>query len=179
MACGLIVILWLLCEAILLFTHKADSHEADDQHTLAFLVVALLFSLTLATACKLFFCFALPWPFEFIGATLIAAGIVLRFYAIGELGRLFTYNAAVRDNHAIIETGPYRWLRHPGYAGVLLVCFGYGVALCNVLSIVAAVALITYALKLRIGVEEALLSERVPGYRQYMERTWRVIPWVW
>ncbi|CAO3573021.1 unnamed protein product [Mortierella alpina] len=54
---------------------------------------------------------------------LSVGGSVLRRWSYSTLGQFFTYQLAIRPGHRLIKTGPYRYLRHPSYAGALL-CFG-------------------------------------------------------
>ena len=79
-----------------------------------------------------------------------------------------------------MSAGPYRFVRHPSYAGLLLVFAGFGVALGDWLSLAACVALPLPALVWRIHVEEAELN-RVLGeaYGSYQSHTARLIPGVW
>src|SRR3954447_27028842 len=55
-----------------------------------------------------------------IGCALFGLGLSLRWYAILYLGRFFTVNVAIHSGHEIIDTGPYKRIRHPSYAGALL-----------------------------------------------------------
>jgi protein-S-isoprenylcysteine O-methyltransferase Ste14 len=61
------------------------------------------------------------------GLVALIAGIGLRWYSIRSLGRFFTMNVAVQAGHRVVRTGPYRWVRHPSYTGLLLACAGVGV----------------------------------------------------
>ena len=80
----------------------------------------------------------------------------------------------------MVTTGPYTWIRHPSYAGLLLIVAGLGLARGNWLSAAACLALPLPAIAWRIHVEEAELG-RVLGdaYRAYQTRTARLIPGRW
>jgi protein-S-isoprenylcysteine O-methyltransferase len=54
------------------------------------------------------------------GLGFFAAGVSLRWYSVVYLGRLFTYDVAIAADHQVIDSGPYRQIRHPAYAGSLL-----------------------------------------------------------
>jgi protein-S-isoprenylcysteine O-methyltransferase len=58
------------------------------------------------------------------GAALFAAGLALRWYAIVYLGRFFTVNVAISKDHRLIDTGPYRFIRHPSYTGAIMAFVG-------------------------------------------------------
>lgn len=68
----------------------------------------------------------------------------------------------------VIDRGPYRWVRHPSYTGLLLTLAGAGVAFGNWLSILALIILSALGLAIRIRVEErALLAALGEPYRAY------------
>ena len=112
------------------------------------------------------------------GIVLMLAGIVLRWYAVWVLGASFTVDVATRPGQAVVESGPYRWIRHPSYTGSLLTLLGVLVCCCNLASLVALVfALGGYAYRIRIE-EEALANDLGAPYRDYMRRTKRLIPFL-
>lgn len=116
---------------------------------------------------------------EAAGDALIVAGAAIRWLAIASLGRSFTRFVSIRKDHAIVETGPYRYVRHPSYAGVVLSFAGFGFALGNVASLAAIGVALAPALAYRIAVEEAALAERLgPAYEAYGARTARLVPWL-
>jgi len=114
------------------------------------------------------------------GIVLMVLGIVLRAWAVIALGRNFTVYVQVRDEQPVVDSGPYRLLRHPSYTGLLLVCLGIGLALGNWLALVVVVVLPTAVILVRIRVEErALLAGIGEPYRRFMATRKRLIPWVW
>ena len=114
-----------------------------------------------------------------VGIVLMIAGIVLRWYAIRTLGRFFTFDVAVDQNHRVVDTGPYRYIRHPAYTGNLLTFVGLGLALGNWASLAVILILSLPGMAYRIRVEEdALATEIGQPYRDYMRRTRRLIPFL-
>lgn len=114
------------------------------------------------------------------GIVLMVLGIAFRAWSVIVLGRNFTVYVQVRDEQPVVETGPYRLLRHPSYTGLLVVCLGIGLALGNWLALVVVVVVPTIAILLRIRVEErALLAGIGEPYRRFAETRKRLIPWVW
>lgn len=112
------------------------------------------------------------------GLLLMLAGIALRWYAVWVLGDYFTVDVATRPGQPVVESGPYRWIRHPSYTGGLVTLLGVLVCCCNPVSLVALVfALGGYAYRIRIE-EEALATDLGAPYRDYMRRTKRLIPFV-
>ena len=119
------------------------------------------------------------WPFA-LGIALIWGGFALRWWAVLELGRFFQMTVVVQENHRVIETGPYRVVRHPSYSGLLLIFVGVGFTLGNWLSVAACVVLPFLGLLVRIRAEEAVLNRRLgEPYRAYSARTRRLVPRVW
>jgi protein-S-isoprenylcysteine O-methyltransferase Ste14 len=107
-------------------------------------------------------------------------GLALRVWAIAALGRAFRTTVEVDPGQAVVTTGPYRWIRHPSYSGLLLIVAGLGLALGSWLSLVACCVVPLPAIVRRIHVEEAEL-ERVLGdaYRGYERTTARLVPRLW
>ncbi|HEY6458425.1 MAG TPA: isoprenylcysteine carboxylmethyltransferase family protein [Steroidobacteraceae bacterium] len=111
------------------------------------------------------------------GLTLMIAGQLLRWWSIATLGRFFTVNVAVREGHQLVDSGPYRYVRHPAYTGILLFHLGAALCLCNLVSLIALTVPTTVALLNRIRVEEDVLRCGLGDrYGQYMTRTKRLIP---
>lgn len=125
---------------------------------------------------------AIPWfrpQVTLVGIALTLLGGVLRFWAMFTLGRYFTFDVAVRAGQPVVQSGPYRFVRHPAYSGTLLSLFGIGVALANWASIVAILAGAILGLLYRVRVEEKALIESLgQPYVDYMRRTKRLIPFV-
>ena len=115
-----------------------------------------------------------------IGVGVFAAGLGLRWWAIAWLGRLFTFDVSIAADHRVIDTGPYRLIRHPAYTGSLLSFAGIGICGGNVVSLPLLVVPITLAFLRRIAIEEAaLVSALGPDYVDYSSRTKRLIPYVY
>jgi protein-S-isoprenylcysteine O-methyltransferase Ste14 len=119
------------------------------------------------------------WPFV-AGLVLFWCGVALRWWGVLTLGRYFQLTVVVQEGQQVIQTGPYRYLRHPGYAGALLLMLGIGLAFDNLLSVVACIVLPLLGALRRIKVEEDTLSRELgETYRTYAQRTSRLIPGVW
>lgn len=111
---------------------------------------------------------------------IFAVGMILRWVSVIYLGRFFTVNVAIADGHQVIDTGPYRLLRHPSYTGLLLMFLGTGIASGNLLTLLIFVLLPAAALLHRIAIEEAVLSGALGSrYVDYMSKTKRLIPFVY
>jgi protein-S-isoprenylcysteine O-methyltransferase Ste14 len=119
------------------------------------------------------------WPL-IAGLVIIWLGLVIRVWSIVVLGRSFRTTVEVDVAQPVMSRGPYRWVRHPSYTGVLLIAAGYGLALSTWPGLLVCLVLPEVAILRRIGVEEAELA-RVIGdpYRKYRDHTKRLIPGLW
>ena len=113
-----------------------------------------------------------------LGTAAMLAGVALRWSAIRTLGRSFTTAVAVRADQAVVESGPYRWVRHPSYTGGLITVSGCLIACANAVSLIAIVIpLLGYLYRMRVE-EQALMAGLGAPYRDYMQRTKRLIPFI-
>jgi len=117
---------------------------------------------------------------QIAGVVVMWLGLVTRIWAVATLGRSFRTTVEVDAGQAVVSTGPYRWVRHPSYTGLLLIVAGFGLAADNWVSLLACLVLPLPAFVRRIHVEEAELN-RVLGdaYRSYQASTARLIPGIW
>ena len=115
-----------------------------------------------------------------LGVGLALLGLALRAWAMTTLGSAYSRTLRMHEAHQLLTSGPYRWLRHPGYAGSLAVWVGATLAFGTWLGaiIVACVMLVAY--RWRIRSEEAMLSASFgSAYREYAARTSRLIPGIY
>jgi protein-S-isoprenylcysteine O-methyltransferase Ste14 len=110
---------------------------------------------------------------------LLISGLTVRWVAILTLGRLFTVDVAIHSDHAVVQRGLYRLVRHPSYTGLLIAFLGLGVFFANWLSIVGLLLPISLGVLNRVAQEEqALLASLGSAYASYCARTKRFIPGV-
>jgi len=93
------------------------------------------------------------------GLVVMWAGLAVRIWAILVLGRAFRTTVEVDPGQAVVDCGPYRWVRHPSYAGTLVISAGVGLTLGNWLSLAIMLLLPLAAMLRRISVEETALTE--------------------
>lgn len=121
-----------------------------------------------------------PRGFYLFGFLLFLGGLILRWYSIGYLGRYFTVDVSISAEHKLIDSGPYRYIRHPTYTGALLAFLGLGFCFGNWLSILFMTVPIIAAFLWRIRIEERALADALgEDYRAYTQRTKRLIPFVY
>jgi protein-S-isoprenylcysteine O-methyltransferase Ste14 len=120
---------------------------------------------------------AFPLWVNLLGLILIAIGYSLAVWALVE-NRFFSSVVRIQKErgHVVCDSGPYRFIRHPGYAGNLPPLLGIVLALSSVWTLIpAAVALIIAII--RTALEDRTLQEELPGYRDYARRVrYRLIP---
>jgi protein-S-isoprenylcysteine O-methyltransferase Ste14 len=176
---------WLLFEMVAGRTRKASDRAAAGRDRGSFAVVVSLIWLGIGVdyGC----CFVFPRAaieqmrsqIFFAGIALMWAGIAFRYYTMRVLGRFFTFDVAVHAGQTVIEAGPYRYIRHPSYAGAMLTLTGIGLALGNWAGLLTLLAIAGVGYGYRIRVEEAALIAAIgEPYRDYMERTRRLVPFV-
>ena len=115
-----------------------------------------------------------------IGLVILVAGLVLRGWSIETLGAYFTAAVAVSADQPVVSAGPYRVLRHPSYAGLLLIMTGIGLASANWAGLAGMTVLPLAGILWRMHAEErALLTTLGDPYRAYAAQHKRLVPLVW
>lgn len=115
-----------------------------------------------------------------VSLVLMWTGIALRWWCFHTLGPLFTFQVLTTPDQPVIATGPYRVLRHPSYAAILLILAGIGLSYGNWASFAALTLIPLAGLVYRIHVEEAALASALGArYRSFSAGRKRLIPFVW
>lgn len=183
-AYNMIWALWLLSEIILniTFRHRNAEGNSSDRHSLRKIWMTIILAITAGVIISSNISVPVassPWA-GYTGLLLIIAGIVIRMLAVIRLGRFFTVNLAFMDNHRLITSGMYRYIRHPAYAGSLLSFFGFGLSLNNWISLPVIFIPVLIAFINRITVEETMLADRLgEEYKAYQKSTKMIIPFVY
>ena len=151
---------------------------------------ALLNRLPVMLGCVMML-WARPWPaalnshivpanaaLPIAGMLLVLAGLLFSLWARWHLGRNWSGEVTVKQNHTLIRSGPYRVVRHPIYSGVLLALLGTALALGEIRGFLAS-ALILIGFVIKLAVEEARMRETFPDHAEYSRRTARLIPGVY
>lgn len=115
-----------------------------------------------------------------IGVVLVIAGMIIRIQSILTLKNSFTYSVAKVEDHKLIETGMYRYIRHPGYLGQLLIFIGISISLSNWLSVIFMVIPIAIGYNYRVAVEERFMAEQFgQKYLNYKNKTKKIVPMIY
>lgn len=120
------------------------------------------------------------WIVFGVGIAAIVGGALFRLWAVVTLGQFFTLDVRITSDQKVVTSGPYRWVRHPSYTGLLLSLLGIGLCLGSWLSVLALLVLPLVGLVRRIFVEEdALMANLGEPYREFAAGRKRLVPGVW
>ncbi len=113
-----------------------------------------------------------------VGFVGVVISLVLIFLAMKE-NPFLTKIVVVQRDHHVVTTGPYAIVRHPMYTGAVLLFLSVPLALGSLWSLVPG-GFMAALLAVRTVLEERTLSEELPGYVEYKQKTrYRLLPWVW
>ena len=177
---------WLVLEVVLRIRDiiRRKGSTANDGGTRAIIAVGFAFAYGGAIAVALVLQHQSAWLLGswhvVTGEILAWAGLGIRIWAIVVLGRSFRLTVEVDSDQTVVDRGPYRWVRHPSYTGLLIFAIGYGLILGNWLSLALLLVIPSLVLVPRMRVEEAhLVSVLGQPYAEYRKRTKRLIPGIW
>jgi protein-S-isoprenylcysteine O-methyltransferase Ste14 len=120
-----------------------------------------------------------PWM-QIAGLVLILAAAAMRVWVRVHIRGLYSGHVEVQSDHRLVQSGPYRFIRHPGYTGFLLLALGVTVGYSSLVGLAAIPVLLLPGLAYRMKVEERLLTEEFGDeYRAYALKTRQLIPFVW
>jgi len=180
---GLLLGAWLLLEVALRRGAEARSWKAgEDDRSSTRLIVAtyvVAFIAPLALGSSGFGATRTDGLLAWTGIAVGALGLALRVWSMRVLGSSYTRSLRTTADQKIVDRGPYRVVRHPGYLGSILVWTGSRLAL-NWLVAVATMAALGAVYAYRINAEERMLTTRFGSrYDAYKAHTWRLVPYVW
>lgn len=123
---------------------------------------------------------AFPLWLNIIGLLLAAAGYALVVWALVE-NRFFSSAVRIQTDrgHVVCDTGPYRMIRHPGYAGNIIPLAGIVLAFSSFWTIIPA-AIASILILIRTVLEDRTLKDELPGYKEYAQKVrYRLFPGIW
>lgn len=150
---------------------------SHDRKSLLFILVGV--------ALSLFSLFIFPYleigklnpNFTYLGIFVMIFGFILRQWSIQILGKLFTPVISIKENHKLIIKGPYKYIRHPSYSGLLMELLGASLAVFNWISFILTFCFMLPTLIYRIGAEEKELTKKFGrDYIDYKDKTKMLIP---
>jgi len=105
-------------------------------------------------------------------------GVLFRLNAIETLGRFYSHRVRLVGEHQVVDTGPYRYVRHPAYTGMITAHLGFVLFFFNYWAFASWLLVLVPAVVMRIKVEEQALHE-LPGYTDYAATHKRLFPGIW
>ena len=154
----------------------------DDQGTTKMIVAAYGLAVDIPLLARWLPGRPLPPAAARAGLVVEATGLAWRAWSMRALGRSYSRTLRVgegEDRQAVVDAGPYRLIRHPGYLGSLLTWVGFALTSRRVPVVALITGLLGAAYGRRIAAEEQLLRRDLPCYTAYSERTKKLIPLVW
>jgi len=117
---------------------------------------------------------------QLAGLVLILLAVMIRVWARLHIRGLYSGHVEVQAGHQLVQSGPYRFIRHPGYTGLLLMTLGVAVGYSSLIGLIAIPVLLLTGLAYRMKVEEGLLTGQFgEAYRIYARNTKKLIPGIW
>jgi len=114
---------------------------------------------------------------RYVGLLLYIVGYSISNWAIIRLGRNWGGTIAIHEDHSLVTNGPYTYLRHPHYFGVLLAGFGSAMVFRSWIGILVTSTIDLVYFSMRITSEEKMLLEEFgKEWQEYKRRTWRLFP---
>ena len=177
-------VLWGLAEfCVALITRSRSAAPSKDRGSVFLIWIVCVASICVAIfSAPAFSAWGLPNPRMVYTAALLlfALGVFLRVYSIIYLGRFFTPTVAISADHQLIDSGPFRRIRHPTYTGLLMIVLGLGLSFANIPSLLIFFMPMFVCILWRIRIEEQALMEGLgEQYRSYIYRTKRLIPFIY
>ena len=119
--------------------------------------------------------------FEMLCLFFLFFGFFLRIWSFQTLGHFFTFDLCIRKDHLLITEGPYKYLMHPSYTGLILFIFS-GLLYFGIHYLLAIIYLLfgCYQFKKRMDNEEKMLEEKFgQEFKDYAKKRWRLVPYIY
>lgn len=170
-------LLWMLVELRISKNDvSTESKKTSDSGTCQ--IYGLGQALTILSALWLPSVWQAPNALHLIGLSAFLAGVCYRLWAIRSLGRYYSHRVQTVAGHRIVTSGPYRFTRHPAYAGMIVANAGICVYFLNWVTVGAFLIILVPAILLRIRIEERTLFA-IEGYAEFARKRKRLFPAVW
>jgi protein-S-isoprenylcysteine O-methyltransferase Ste14 len=176
--------IWIISElfgALLIprLRQRGATRVKRDRGSAALVMFTVFLSISIAFSFGYAGVLALPdWIF-YLGIFLMLLGVLVRQWAIAILGRFFSLTVRIAEDHKVVDKGPYRFVRHPSYTGVLITFIGLGLAVQSGGALLVLLVVFAVSFGYRMYVEERTLSTELgQDYASYMKRTKRLIPFI-
>ncbi|MEY4140796.1 MAG: hypothetical protein RL110_167 [Bacteroidota bacterium] len=178
---AIVVSSWLLAELLYAWRLRDPEPKKTDESSLLILWGSVILGVSAGAWIALYHKTAFQqadW-IQGLALVLMAVGVIGRAWVISTLGKFFTVNVRIHQQHELKTDGFYRRVRHPSYSFLLLTFVGFCIQLNHWLAALAVMIPVLLAFQRRIVVEEkVLLTHFGNAYQEYMSKTKRLIPWI-
>lgn len=176
-------IIWIFLEAWLFIREGKKVDKSDDKNTRKANVISIILAIVIGNLFINVKYFRIAGSFNshlIIAIIIIWTGLGLRFWAIQTLGKFFRTTVMIQKGHKVVQNGPYRYIRHPSYTGLLLTTIGVAIGMENWIGLILMISIVFIALQKRIILEEKVLQKSLSGeYQSYIKNTKRLIPFIY
>ncbi len=180
---GVVIVYWF--RRIQFWLPRANGQTLNEERSdgsFWFIVVGMIAAFYVPPMEYLLFEAVLPRTvfIQITGLLLIVLGSVLFIWARRMLGHFYSGHVSVIEGQELVQSGPYRFIRHPAYAGYLLIALGLVLGYSSLVGLLAILVLLLPGLLYRMDVEDKLLFEHFgEAHRRYASRTKRLLPGIW
>lgn len=180
----IIYLIWFLSETLLnrLLRSKSTDKQNADKNSLLIIWVTVVAAIILAVyiSMKYYFPIYSDTNIRYIGLGIILLGIILRISAVISLGKFFTVDVTIREDHKLKKDGLYKYLRHPSYFASLISFIGFGLSINSWPGLILIVIAVMTVFVFRIKIEEKILIGQFGAeYIDYKKSTKGIIPFVY
>jgi protein-S-isoprenylcysteine O-methyltransferase Ste14 len=160
---------------------KRDTVPGRVQENFTFRLFLLVGTLiTLSSLVEYLLRGSFSWIALATGLILAVVSFKLRWAAISALGRFWSLHVEIRSNHEFVQSGPFRFVRHPTYASMVLELVAFALICSAWWTLVIIPVVFIPALILRLRLEEpALVTKFGDAYREYQRRVPMLVPYRW
>lgn len=169
-------IFWLVIESVVSKKELTKGTKTSDFGTCE--LYAFGQAMTLLSALWFKSHWSSPGMIHAFGGLIFCSGVLFRLWAVHTLGRYYSHIVREVDEHKIIESGPYKFIRHPAYTGMILANIGVTTFFFNWHTLSFFLLVLVPAIILRIIIEEKTLM-RIKGYMEYSKQKKRLMPLIW
>jgi protein-S-isoprenylcysteine O-methyltransferase Ste14 len=170
-------VLWILAE-IPIARRDASTEGKTTLDFATFQIYAFGQALTIFSALGFPSAWHEPNAIHFVGIGLLSSGACYRLWAIRTLGDFYSHKVRKLNQHKIVDSGPYRFTRHPAYAGMIVANIGVVVYFFNPVSTFIFLFVLMPAIIRRIFIEEKMLFS-IEGYTDFASKRKRLLPGIW
>ena len=118
-------------------------------------------------------------PLTIVAAVMFVAGLVITVSAQATINKNYSWTLEIREGHSLVTSGLYRYVRHPIYLGTFIRIIAIPIFTSSLPGFLLGLLSLT-VINYRIGLEEGMLIEEFgEEYERYMERTWRLFPYIY